>query len=61
MKTEILKVGRPPRDGEAAVGHIHIRTTLARKIAYVRAAQPRKLTEWVFEHLDKAAGYTPDR
>ncbi len=28
---------------------------MARKNAYVRAAKPRKLTAWIFEHLDKAA------
>jgi hypothetical protein len=52
--------GRPPfPPGEAALGHIHLRTTLARKSAYVRAAKPGKLTAWVFSVLDKAAGYTP--
>jgi len=28
-----------------------------RKAAYVRAARGRKLTEWVFEHLDRASGF----
>lgn len=50
--------GRPPLDGETRTGHIHIRTGMARKRAYVRAAKPQKLTEWIFRHLDKAAGYT---
>jgi hypothetical protein len=31
---------------------------LARKNAYVKAAKPKKLTEWIFEHLDQAAGYS---
>lgn len=53
------KPGRPPRDGAAATGHIHIRTTLARKSAYVRAARPLKLAEWVTEQLDRAAKYQP--
>lgn len=51
------KPGRPTNDDVAATGHIHIRTTLARKSAYVRAAKPQKLTEWIFQNLDKAAGY----
>jgi hypothetical protein len=53
--------GRPPLDGEAATGHIHLRTTLRRKSAYVRAAKPRKLTGWIFEQLDRAAGYEPQK
>jgi hypothetical protein len=57
MKTETPKAGRPPRDGEAATGQIQLRVTMARKNAYVRAAQPKKLTEWIVEHLDKASGY----
>jgi hypothetical protein len=57
MKPETSKAGRPPRDGEAATGQIQLRVTMARKNAYVRAAKPKKLTEWVVEHLDKAAGY----
>lgn len=52
-------MGRPPVEGVAATGHIHLRTTLARKSAYVKAAKPRKLTEWIFEKLDKASGYEP--
>lgn len=59
MKPEEPKPGRPPREGETANAHIHLRTTLARKNAYVRAAKPNKLTEWCFEHLDKAAGFYP--
>ncbi len=51
------KRGRPVEEGEPASGHIHIRTTLSRKSAYVRAARPQKLTDWIFENLDKAAGY----
>jgi len=50
-------VGRPLTDGVAATGHIQLRVTMARKNAYVRAAKPKKLTEWIFENLDKAAGY----
>lgn len=51
------KPGRPPINGETATGHIHLRVTMARKNAYVAAAKPRKLTAWMFEHLDKAANY----
>lgn len=52
--------GRPPIEGETATGQIQLRTTMARKNAYVKAAKPKKLTAWIFEHLDKAAGYEPD-
>ena len=51
--------GRPPNDGEAALSWIQLRVTTKRKNAYVRAANKRKLSEWVFEHLDQAAGYNP--
>lgn len=53
------KLGRPPIDDKPAGGHIHLRVTMERKNAYVRAAKPGKLTEWIFERLDKAAGYQP--
>ena len=59
MKNEIPKAGRPPLSGEAANGQIQLRVTMARKNAYVRAAKPRKLTAWIFEHLDKASKYEP--
>jgi hypothetical protein len=50
--------GRPPLpEDQAAASHIHIRTTRRRKAAYVRASKPRKLTDWMVENLDKAAGY----
>ena len=49
--------GRPPIDGERATGNIHIRSTLARKNAYVRAAKPKSLAAWATEILDKASGY----
>lgn len=58
---ENAKRGRPPRETESAVGHIHIRTTLDRKAAYVRAARPKPLAEWMTEILDKAANYKPER
>ncbi|MGD1088713.1 MAG: hypothetical protein ABR955_08305 [Verrucomicrobiota bacterium] len=60
MKSEsenVKPVGRPPIHGEAATGQIQLRVTMARKNAYVRAAKPKKLTEWIFENLDKAAKY----
>lgn len=50
-------VGRPPKNGETANGHIHIRTTMKRKNAYVRAAKPKPLAEWATKILDEAAGY----
>lgn len=49
--------GRPPIAGETAGAHIHIRTTLKRKLAYMKAARPRKLTDWITDKLDAAAGY----
>ena len=49
--------GRPPIAGETATGHIHIRSTMARKNAYVRAAKPKSLAAWATEILDKASGY----
>lgn len=61
MNSEKNKAGRPARDGEAAVGHIHMRTTLDRKAAYVRAAQPKPLAAWVTEELDRACGYCSKR
>lgn len=51
--------GRPPKNGETATGHIHIRTTLHRKSAYVRAARPKPLAQWATEILDRAARYEP--
>jgi hypothetical protein len=53
------KRGQPPKDGSPATGQIQLRVTMARKNAYVRAAKPRKLTAWIFEHLDKASKYEP--
>jgi hypothetical protein len=53
------KRGRPPTDGVAATGHIHIRTTLHRKGAWVRAAKPKSLSDWATENLDQAAKYEP--
>ena len=53
------KRGQPPKDGVPATGHIHCRVTMARKNAYVRAARPGKLTDWMFRILDADAGYLP--
>lgn len=60
MNPNNTKRGQPPKDGVAATGQIQLRVTMARKNAYVRAARPRKLTEWIFEKLDKAADYSSD-
>lgn len=49
--------GRPPIRGETATAHIHIRTTLARKIAWVKAAKGKPLAEMVTEIVDKAVNY----
>jgi hypothetical protein len=51
------KPGRPPINGETAKGHVHIRATLARKSAWVRAAKPQSLAHWATENLDRAANY----
>lgn len=60
MSNEQPIMGQPPKDGVPATAHIHLRTTMRRKSAYVRAARRRKLTDWCFEHLDAAANYHPD-
>ena len=55
-------VGRPPISGEAATGHIHIRTTLARKGWYVRTARlhNQTLAEWMQQECDKSSSYPPN-
>jgi len=53
------KRGRPPIAGETATGQIQLRTTMARKNAYVKAAKPKSLAAWMFDQCDKAAGYEP--
>jgi len=57
MKPENRGPGRPPVGGTAAVGQIHIRTTMERKNSYVRAAQRKKigLSEWITQTCDKEA------
>ena len=53
--------GRPPIDNPAD-HQIQLRVTAERKSAYVKAAQKspqRKLSAWMFHHLDAASGYTP--
>jgi hypothetical protein len=63
MKTqETSKAGRPPREGEAATGHIHLRVVLARKNWYVRMARRHNLTlaEWMQQECDKSSGYPPN-
>lgn len=60
MKPQSSKAGRPPREGAAATSQIQARTTMARKNAYVAAAKPKGLTEWMFSVLDKAANYKPE-
>ena len=55
-------VGRPLTDSVAASGHIHIRTTLARKGWYVRTARlhNQTLAEWMQQECDKSSAYPPD-
>ncbi|MDE2106004.1 MAG: hypothetical protein KGL39_52765 [Patescibacteria group bacterium] len=49
--------GRPLTDSTPASGHIHLRVTLERKNAYVRAARRKKqkLSEWMVAACDKEA------
>jgi hypothetical protein len=58
-------MGAPPgsknaqKEATPADSFLYLRVTKQRKSAYVRAAQPEKLTEWATRHLDAAADYTP--
>ena len=54
MNPESQKPGRPLADETPASGHIHLRVTMERKNAYVRAARLRgmKLTAWIICCLD---------
>lgn len=55
------KRGQPIKDaGGAATSELYFRVSPKRKAAYVKAANRKKLAEWVFEQLDKAAGYDPN-
>jgi hypothetical protein len=49
--------GRPPKEAVAAHGHVHIRTTMERKIRWVKAAQRNGigLSEWITRAADSAA------
>jgi predicted RNA-binding Zn-ribbon protein involved in translation (DUF1610 family) len=57
----LAKLGRPPRDSECAIGHIHLRVTLERKGWYVRMARLHNLTlaEWMQRVCDEESGYPP--
>lgn len=51
-------VGRPTKAPDAAAtSWVQIRVTRRRKAAWVRAAAPGKLSQWVTEQLDKAASF----
>ena len=45
---------------EPADSYLHVRIQRRRKAAYVRAAFPGQLAEWVVGNLDKAANYKHD-
>ena len=49
--------GRPPLAGQAATAQIQLRTTMARKNAYVRQAQAQgqSLSQWLTAVADAAA------
>jgi hypothetical protein len=54
------KRGRPAMPkAKRASEDINLRTTKARKMAYLKAARPGGLTEWAFKHLDRAARFKP--
>ena len=58
MNTIKNPVGRPPKSPDASASSwVQIRVTRRRKAAWVRAATPGKLTQWIHEQLDKAANY----
>lgn len=38
---------------------IVLRVSRQRKAAYVRAAQPGTLADWIFQRCDGASGFTP--
>ena len=58
--TEPSGRGRPPAENPAS-SWIQIRVTPRRKAAYVRAARPGKLTQWIASALDRAAKYSDVR
>ncbi len=51
------KLGQPTNGDEAAMAHIHLRVTLARKNRYVRTAQRegKTLAAWMTDTCDKAS------
>ena len=53
--------GAPPKRGETASEHIHLRAGGKRKSHYVRFAKKqtgdKTLASWIFTTLDKASGY----
>jgi hypothetical protein len=55
------KAGRPTTDGQPAIGHIHLRVTLARKGWYVRTARlhNQPLAEWMQQACDRSSSYPP--
>ena len=58
MTTLTKRPGRPPKSPDAsATSWVQIRVTRRRKAAWVRAAAPGKLSQWVTEQLDRAANY----
>ena len=60
MTLKSPKRGQPRREREKAKGWIQLRVTMSRKNAYVRAAKPKTLSNWIFKVLDKASGYEPE-
>jgi hypothetical protein len=51
--------GRPVKREERADAHIILRTTHARKGAWVASSRRRNqtLADWITDHCDRAAGY----
>ncbi len=51
-------MNKTPETKQTVIGHIHLRVPMERKSAYVRAAKPGKLNDWLIRVLDLAAGFT---
>lgn len=47
------KLGRPPLASKPLDSLLRVRLDRRRKAGYVRAAKPRKLSEWVLEACDE--------
>lgn len=53
-------MNKTPETKQTVVGHIHLRVPMERKSAYVRAAKPGKLVDWIIRALDDRAKICPN-